>query len=473
MKKMLKILKWTAIAAGAVLLAVAAYVAVNSIDSEAPDVSRFVNKLDVPAEADNVYCALVAATNVISEKSGKLVLDDIFEKHKKAFDRYSQHKANESQKGMTAEEMDQILAEAAKPLALFHEAAQRRTWYAFDHASGKRLFFPTINRLFQLCRLAELEAMRHLERGETGAAIENVRDMLLLARKMENDSESGVRWLVANGGFLGLADNIATKIVRSGKATDGDLVRLQDALRQFELPNRLERAQRMLNNDFTVYFVQMAEKVDTTEIADFLKSMDNSTTLDACVARIFPLIKGYAFHRNRTWATYGNLLDKIKERYRLGYDKAEWEKLDEELQVACDTKNSWRYGPNFVGKKILGAIVPAWHGIANSIAKSSFQHSAVETIVAAARFKRKTGAYPKALAELVPEFMPAVPEDPYAKGKELKYDVSRGIIWTVGAEGSFNGETVKPRADGKYDSYGKYGRENRNYVRNIDGTPAK
>ena len=315
--------------------------------------------------------------------------------------------------------------------------------------------------------------MRHLERGETGAAIENVRDMLLLARKMENDSESGVRWLVANGGLLRCADNIATKIVQSGKATDGDLVRLQDALRQFELPNRLERAQRMLNNDFTVYFVQMAEKVDTTEIADFLKSMDNSTTLDACVARIFPLIKGYAFHRNRTWATYANLLDKMKERYRLGYDKAEWEKLGEELKVACSTKNSWRYGPNFVGKKILGAIVPAWHGIANSIAKSSFQHSAVETIVAAARFKRKTGAYPKALAELVPEFMPAVPEDPYAKGKELKYDVSRGIIWTVGAEGSFNGETVKPRADGKYDSYGKYGRENRNYVRNIDGTPAK
>ena len=77
------------------------------------------------------------------------------------------------------------------------------------------------------------------------------------------------------------------------------------------------------------------------------------------------------------------------------------------------------------------------------------------------------------LAELVPEFMPAAPEDPYAKGKQLNYDASRGIIWTVGAEGSFNGETVKPRADGKYDSYGKYGRENRNYVRNIDGTPAK
>ena len=65
---------------------------------------------------------------------------------------------------MTTEERDLILSEATKPLALFHEAAQRKTWYAFDHATGKRLFFPAITRLFQLCRLVELEAMRHLER---------------------------------------------------------------------------------------------------------------------------------------------------------------------------------------------------------------------------------------------------------------------------------------------------------------------
>lgn len=432
MKKTLKIIKWTAITVVAAFVVASAYVGMNSFDCEPPDISRFINPMEVPTDADNVYCALVAATNVVSEKTGKLVLEGIFEKHKEAFERYSQHK------GMTTEERDLILAEATKPLALFHEAAQRKTWYAFDHATGKRLFFPAITRLFQLCRLVEFEAMCHLERGETGAATGVVRDMLLLARKIENDSESAVRWLVANGCLLRYADNIAMKIVQSDKANDEDLVRLQDALRQFELPNRLERAQRMLNNDFTVYFVQMAEKVYTTEIANFLKNMDNSTTLDACVARIFPLIKDYAFHLNRTWATYANLLDKMKERYRLRYDKAEWEKLEEELKVACSTKNSWRYGPNFAGKKILGAVVPSWHGIAISIAKSSFQHAAVETVVAAARFKRKTGAYPKTLAELVPEFLPAVPEDPFAYGKELKYDATRGVIWTTGKDSKKN-----------------------------------
>lgn len=432
MKKMLKIVKWTAITVVAAFVVAAAYVGLNSFDCEPPDISRFVNPMEVPTDADNVYCALDSAANVVSEKTGKLVLEGIFEKHKEAFERYSQHK------GMTTEERDLILAEATKPLALFHEAAQRKTWYAFDHATGKRLFFPAITRLFQLSRLAELEAMRHLERGETKAATGVVRDMLLLARKMENDSESAVRWLVANGCLLRYADNIAMKLVQSGKATDEDLVRLQDALRQFELPNRHERAQRMLNNDFTVCFGQMMEQVDTSEISTFLKNRDNSTALDAWVARIVPLIRPYAFHRNRSWTTYANLLDKMKERFRLGYDKAEWEKLEEEARVACGATTGWRFGPNFVGKKMIEVTMPEWQGIAISIAKSSFQHTTAETAIAAARFKRKTDAYPKTLAELVPEFLPAVPEDPFAYGKELKYDATRGVIWTTDKDSKKN-----------------------------------
>ncbi len=438
MKKMLKIVKWTAITVVAAFVVAAAYVGLNSFDCEPPDISRFVNPMEVPTDADNVYCALDSAANVVSEKTGKLVLDGIFENYKEAFERFCQHKINKSNKGMTTEERDLILSEATKPLALFHEAAQRKTWYAFDHATGKRLFFPAITRLFQLCRLAELEAMRHLERGETKAATGVVRDMLLLARKMENDSESAVRWLVANGCLLRYADNIAMKLVQSGKATDEDLVRLQDALRQFELPNRHERAQRMLNNDFTVCFGQMMEQVDTSEISTFLKNRDNSTALDAWVARIVPLIRPYAFHRNRSWTTYANLLDKMKERFRLGYDKAEWEKLEEEARVACGATTGWRFGPNFVGKKMIEVTMPEWQGIAISIAKSSFQHTAAETAIAAARFKRKTGAYPKTLAELVPEFLPAVPEDPFAYGKELKYDATRGVIWTTDKDSKKN-----------------------------------
>ncbi len=41
----------------------------------------------------------------------------------------------------------------------------------------------------------------------------------------------------------------------------------------------------------------------------------------------------------------------------------------------------------------------------------------------------------------MPEYLPAVPRDPFTQGEEMKYDAARGIIWTVGQNGTFNGET--------------------------------
>ena len=465
MKNKMKILKWTAAGVGAILLAAAAYIALNSFDCEEPDLSKFKNPFEVPAEADNIYLGLVAVTNVVNEKTGVPVLISVFEEHEKALMNLDNPKKEE----MAAEEKDAILAESAKVLSIFHEAVQRKTWYALDPA-GKRNPFPEITTFLRLCRLAALETRRNLELGKTGTAIEDVRDMILLARKIEQDAESAVRWITA-GGLLKYADGTVLKIVRSGKATDEELLRLQDALRQFDLASRTGRAERMLNNDYMVFFGQMTEKLNTSELSECLKSVDHSTGLAAGAMRIMLLFKPYAYHHNRTWTIYARYLEEMKEGYRRGYDKAAWDKIEDECHVICNA--GWRFGPNFAGRKILEGCLPAWRSIGESILTYSFQHGAVETIVAAARFKRKTGAFPGKLAELVPDYLPAVPCDPFAPGTEMKYDAARGIIWTVGKDGTFNGETVKPRANGKYDIYGKYGKENSRYVFNIDGSPAK
>ena len=465
MKNKMKMLKWTVAGVGVLLVAAAAYIALNSFDCEPPDLSKFKNPFEVPAEADNVFCALAATTNVINEKTGVPVLTSVFEEHEKAL----MNMNNPKMEGMAAEEKDAILAESAKVLSLFHEAAQRKTWCALD-PSGKREPFPQLTPFMRLSRLADLEARRNLELGKTGAAIEDVRDMILLVRKIEQDAESAVRWLAA-GGTLKTADGAALKIIRSGKATDEELLRLQDALRPFDLASRTGRAERMLNNDYMVFFGQMTEKLNTSEVFECLKSLDHSTGLAAGAMRIMLLFKPYAYQHNRTWTTYACYLEKMKEGYRRGYDKAAWDKIEDEHREICDA--GWRFGPNFAGRKILLASLPAWRSIGESILTSSFQHSAVETVVAAARFKRKTGAFPKNLAELVPEYLPAVPRDPFTQGAEMKYDAERGIIWTVGKDGTFNGETVKPRANGKYDMWGKYGKENSRYVFNIDGTPTR
>ena len=47
-------------------------------------------------------------------------------------------------------------------------------------------------------------------------------------------------------------------------------------------------------------------------------------------------------------------------------------------------------------------------------------------------------------------------------GAALRYDKSRGIVWTVGPDRKFNGEKIPGK-----DSYGR----NSGYVVNIDGSP--
>ena len=92
-----------------------------------------------------------------------------------------------------------------------------------------------------------------------------------------------------------------------------------------------------------------------------------------------PLLGSYAYHRNRTWTVYANYLEKMKEGYRLGYDKDTWAKIDDETRVICNA--GWRFGPNFAGRIMLDRCLPAWRAIGESIQTSTFRHSAVEMIV--------------------------------------------------------------------------------------------
>ena len=84
--------------------------------------------------------------------------------------------------------------------------------------------------------------------------------------------------------------------------------------------------------------------------------------------------------------------------------------------------------------------------------------------VAAVLYRRKTGRRPVSLAALVPEFLPSVPTDPFDHGAALKYDVERGVVWTVGPDRDFTGDILSGKK-----SYGR----NRKYVVNLDGSEVK
>jgi len=332
-----KVAKWSAVAAGAALVAAAVYVASNSGDCEPPDMSKFVNSFEVPSDADNVYCGLAAATNVVNEKTGRLVLDEVF-------GRWSKPSIGFTREPTTGAEKDAILAASAKVLDLYHEAAQRKTWCGYD-PSGKRDPFPDMTSFMRLCRLACLQAERRLELGETGAAIGDVRDMFQLARKIEHDAESAYRWLLMRF-LLKHAFDMTVKIANSESSTDEDLVRLQEAMAQYDIASRPERALRMLNNEFSVYFAWMCDPENVMDAHD----CPDEGSFSHFAMRV-PFLAPYFYQRNRTLALCADVIEKMKEGVRSGYGKAAWNRVHGEIDNILSVESC--LGPNSTGRCLL------------------------------------------------------------------------------------------------------------------------
>lgn len=406
-----------------VVVAGAMYVGINSIDADPPDVSSFTTTSTVPADEDNAWCGFVAATNAV-KRWGK---PSDWEK-------------------LTPDEIDTLVAENAEAIALFQNAARRAKWCdaAARHKGFFDNFFP-ITDFTIMIKLYKAKAERQIARGEIAAAVEGVGDLLMLSRTIQSDAEAILCWLVADGA-RGFALSLAAQIVASGKASDEELRALFGTLLLTDASTLRKSVQQAINNEFVYVFgdAQRIIRLGTPKLlpCEWEKMM----------------LTRFSYHPNRTTALYVQFAGKAKELLSSDYDKGAWDSFDSEIETA-KPKLFCRLTPNHVGW--LFAVLPTYNSLAERLARDEFGLSAAKVVVAAELFRRKTGQRPESLDALVPEFLPSVPVDPFDHGAALKYDAERGIVWTVGADGNFNGE----KQPGK-NSYGR----NRGYVANLDGS---
>jgi hypothetical protein len=95
---------------------------------------------------------------------------------------------------------------------------------------------------------------------------------------------------------------------------------------------------------------------------------------------------------------------------------------------------------------LLGLLMPAF----DRIAGSSQRHKAVVrcavVAVAAERFRQARGRWPDSIAELVPQFLAAVPLDPF-DGKPLRWRTAPGgaMVYSVGMDGVDDGGKLDPK----------------------------
>ena len=411
-----------------VVVAGAMYVGINSIDADPPDVSAFTTTSTIPADEDNAWCGFVAATNTV-KRWGK---PSDWEK-------------------LTPDEIDTLVAENAEAIALFQNAARRAKWCdaAARHKGFFDNFFP-ITDFTIMIKLYKAKAERQIARGEIAAAVEGVGDLLMLSRTIQSDAEAILCWLVADGA-RGFALSLAAQIVASGKASDEELRALFGTLLLTDASTLRKSLQQTVDNEFVYGFgdAQRIIRLGTPKLlpCEWEKMM----------------LTRFSYHPNSTTALYVQFAGEAKELLSSDYDKGAWDSFGSEIETA-KPRLFCRLTPNYVGWLLLGAVLPAYNSLAERLARAECGLSAVKVVVAAELYRRKTGQRPESLAALVPEFLPSMPTDPFDHGAALKYDVERGIVWTVGPDRDFTGDIQSGKK-----SYGR----NRKYVVNLDGSEAK
>jgi hypothetical protein len=100
---------------------------------------------------------------------------------------------------------------------------------------------------------------------------------------------------------------------------------------------------------------------------------------------------------------------------------------DEDLQIS-----KWDYlKRNSISRMLVGILMPALDRVFSTKCREESLIYATRLVVACNRFEREKEHWPEQLEKLVPEFMEAVPMDPF-DGKPFRYSAEKGIVYSVG-----------------------------------------
>ncbi len=397
------------------------YVGVGSIDADPPDVSSFTTTSTVPADEDNAWCGFVAATNAVK--------------------RWVE---SPDWKKLSPDEIDTILAENDEAISLFKNAAHRAQWY---DASARREGSWPGRPILMLMKIYSANVERKIAHGEIASTVEGISDLLAFGRIVQSDAESIICWRIVGLG-RDMALDLALQVVESGKASDEEMRCMLAALLADNSETLRKSVRQAINNEIVYFYGNEQSYVEA----------------EMCSAWSHRLTSRFAYHPNQTMKERMKLAGRARELLSCDYDGDACALFESEFRAALPIFCGGRLTPNYVGWRCLAVDFAGYSELPWVIACGEFKVAAAKFVVAVELYRRKTGRRPVSLDALVPEFLPSVPVDPFDHGAPLKYDVERGIVWTVGPDRDFNGEKLSGK-----ESYGR----NRIYVVNLDGSKVK
>jgi hypothetical protein len=302
-----------------------------------------------------------------------------------------------------------LLDKYAESMKLMHEAARRggAARYPIDFDAGLVADWSHCMRLRPGARMLALEAHVRVRQGDAHAAAESIRTMLRLAESLEREPNmvSQLVRMVCHG----IASSLVVELLTDAGFSEEDLARLQEDFAAVSYDDGVQAAmigERALGIQVFQDPAKAFEALGDERLRDQLPCNDDFLLYIDLMSEIVAAAKLDDPERLRA-------AEQWEDRYEAIFD-----------DVGAVTKNRYLF---------TSLLTPAMSVMFQATSRHGAVNRSTVTWIALERYRRKHGALPEKLEQLVPEFLDEVPADPF-DGRPLRYLIRDGkpVIYSVG-----------------------------------------
>ena len=460
-------------------------------DTSSPDDADLLWSPPEVADEDNAFIAIMAATNLINcatlgtNSWGKVDMSFVSGYANINTNRDSTARRIRADPG-AGEKADRILADNEAFYSAFAKGLERNEFRNADPIIKELGYpFPSVLLYMRMAQFWRLKIRREAERGEWSAAVSDVETLHRFGRVVSDNAATIVDLMVGNS-IEGMASGKIQDFVSCGELTASQLARfaeLVDADAKAE-PENVARAVKgeytylrahldLMSPEYVLSLVgftfstadklkEICKKICSKE---FGVSVSEGSSLDRvaeCLVRTvvsWPGYFRYTFHRKTTQKRLADVAHKALKG-----------EIDDAANEDC---HFGVFARNGMGRAIVRAAAFAYQqALAGKYRlRAVFARGKTQLVIAAARWRLDhDGELPPTLDALVPQYLPAVPADPWSKdGKPLNYDAATGVVWSVGESGDFDYSKLPVEKSKRL--RGEFGRNVDHYAFRIDGKP--
>ena len=308
-----------------------------------------------------------------------------------------------------------------------------------------------------------LKAQRELERGEREAATQTIVLLHAIGAKMVAQTDSCITTFMGTA----LKQKAYRKMVDAmgmGLLTDamGDTFA---ACVEADVQSFKADYERMIRAEY-MFQVAMLERMTSEDLINgwlatqFVSLSYERTFSESCAEGLqraichWPGYLRFAYHPRTTRLLIADLTRRV---------------LQGDVNATTD-KNIRFLTPNHIGRSCVSVETPKT--MMPAFKSLRFDYAKVQLVLATAKWKqRNSAAYPPSLEALVPDYLPAVPADPWSDdARPLAYHPATGTVWTIGAGEPFDYHDYLEAPEVDKDS-GMMSYELRYHTFRLDGKP--